>query len=139
MEKSRWLCNNCGNRNCPRICIYANWNVTLVEIIYRRNHHDASQLLVVVAVICTLISVITEFTKEIGILNRIPTSLQVLILSIIICVTAFFAYISYAKITFVWYYLVAVIFASFIVAIVCCKGWEYLITIWKRFYKPEDK
>ena len=43
------------------------------------------------------------------------------------------------KITFVWYYLVAVIFASFIVAIVCCKGWEYLITIWKRFYKPEDK
>jgi len=91
---------------------------------------NASQLLVVVAVICTLISVITEFTKEIGILNRIPTSLQVLILSIIICVTAFFAYISYAKITFVWYYLVA---------IVCCKGWEYLITIWKRFYKPEDK
>ena len=87
---------------------------------------NASQLLVVVAVICTLISVITEFTKEIGILNRI-------------CVTAFFAYISYAKITFVWYYLVAVIFASFIVAIVCCKGWEYLITIWKRFYKPEDK
>ena len=79
---------------------------------------NASQLLVVVAVICTLISVITEFTKEIGILNRIPTSLQVLILSIIICVTAFFAYISYAKITFVWYYLVAVIFASFIVAMV---------------------
>lgn len=78
-------------------------------------------------------------TGWITILNRIPTSLQVLILSIIICVTAFFAYISYAKITFVWYYLVAVIFASFIVAIVCCKGWEYLITIWKRFYKPEDK
>ena len=94
---------------------------------------NASQLLVVVAVICTLISVITEFTKEIGILNRIPTSLQVLILSIIICVTAFFAYISYAN------FLVTVIFASFIVAIVCCKGWEYLITIWKRFYKPEDK
>lgn len=53
---------------------------------------NASQLLVVVAVICTLISVITEFTKEIGILNRIPTSLQVLILSIIICVTAFCIY-----------------------------------------------
>ena len=50
---------------------------------------NASQLLVVVAVICTLISVITEFTKEIGILNRIPTSLQVLILSIIISGTAF--------------------------------------------------
>ena len=98
----------------------------------------ASQLLIVVAVICTLISVITEFTKEIGFLKKIPTSLQVLVLSIIICVIAFFAYISYAGIAFVWYYLVAVVFASFIVAIVCCKGWDYLLGIWKRFYKSEE-
>lgn len=99
---------------------------------------NVSQLLIVVAVICTLISVITEFTKEIGFLKKIPTSLQVLILSIIICVVAFFAYISYAGIPFMWYYLVAVIFASFIVAIVCCKGWDYLLEIWKRFYKKEE-
>lgn len=43
---------------------------------------NASVILVVVAVICTLISVITEFTKEIGILNKIPTALQVLALSL---------------------------------------------------------
>lgn len=98
----------------------------------------ASQLLIVVAVICTLVSVITEFTKEIGFLNRIPTTLQVLVLSIAICVIVFFAYISYAGITFVWYYLVAVIFAAFIVAIVCCKGWDYLIDIWKRFYRAKE-
>ena len=30
--------------------------------------------LVVVAVLCTLISVITEFTKEVGVLKKIPTS-----------------------------------------------------------------
>lgn len=95
----------------------------------------ASQLLIVVAVICTLISVITEFTKEIGFLNRIPTTLQVLVLSIVICVITFFMYLSYADITFVWYYLVAVIFAAFFVAIVCCKGWDYLVAIWKRFYR----
>ena len=99
----------------------------------------ASQIIVAVAVICTLISVITEFTKEVGFLKKIPTDLQVLALSMVICIIAFFAYISYAGIAFVWYYLVAVIFAAFIVAIVCCKGWEYLITIWKRFYKPEVK
>ena len=33
--------------------------------------------------------------------------------------------ISYAGIAFVWYYLVAVIFAAFLVAIICCKGWDY--------------
>lgn len=98
---------------------------------------NVSQLLIVVAVICTLISVITEFTKEIGFLKKIPTSLQVLVLSIIICVIAFLAYISYAGIAFVWYYLVAVVFAAFIVAIICCKGWDYLLEIWKRFYKSE--
>ena len=98
---------------------------------------NASRILVAVAVICTLVSVITEFTKEIGILNKIPTSLQVLVLSIIICEIAFFAYISYAGIVIIWYYPVAVIFASFLVAIICCKGWDYLVEIWRRFYRSE--
>ena len=40
--------------------------------------------LVVVAVLCTLISVITEFTKEVGVLKKIPTSFQVLITSVIV-------------------------------------------------------
>lgn len=31
-------------------------------------------LLLVVAAVCTLITVITEFTKEVGILKKIPTS-----------------------------------------------------------------
>ena len=94
-----------------------------------------SQLLIVIAVLCTFISVITEFTKEIGFFRKIPTTLQVLLFSIVICVIAFFAYLSYAGIPFVWYYLVAVVFAAFLVVIVCCKGWDYLIDIWKRFYR----
>ena len=98
---------------------------------------NMSMILLVAAAICTLVSIITEFTKEIGILNRIPTDLQVLVLSIIICTIVFFAYISYAKISFVWYYLVATIFAAFVIAIICIKGWDYLIGIWKRFYRKE--
>lgn len=99
---------------------------------------NVASILTAVAVICTIISVITEFTKEIGILNRVPTSLQVLVLSLIICVITFFAYISYAGILFVWYYLVAVVFAAFIVAIICCKGWDYLFDIWQRFYRSKE-
>ena len=98
---------------------------------------NVSTILIVIAVICTLISIITEFTKEIGFLNRIPTDLQVLVLSIVICTIAFFAYMSYAEITFVWYYLVAVVFAAFVIAIICAKGWDYLINIWKRFFRKE--
>lgn len=76
--------------------------------------------------------------KGIGFLDKIPTKFQVLILSLAICVIGFFAYLSYASIAFVWYYLVAVIFAAFIVAIVCCKGWDYLFEIWARFYRKKD-
>ena len=98
---------------------------------------NMSMILLVAAAICTLVSIITDFTKEIGILKLIPTDLQVLVLSIIICTIVFFAYISYAKISFVWYYLVATIFAAFVIAIICTKGWDYLIGIWKRFYRKE--
>lgn len=100
---------------------------------------NVSLILIVVAMICTLVTVITEFTKDIGVMNKIPTDLQVLVLSIIVCVVIFFSYISYASIPFVWYYLVAVIFGSFIVAIICTKGWSYLSEIWKRFYRKGVK
>lgn len=98
----------------------------------------SSQIMIVIAVICTLISVITEFTKDIPVLKKIPTKFQVLILSIIICAVAFFAYIAYAGIAFVWYYLVAVLFASFVVAAICCFGWDFIFDIWKRFYRKEE-
>lgn len=97
----------------------------------------SSIIMSVVAAVCILISVITEFTKEIGFLKKIPTMLQVLFLSILICVVGFFAYISYAKIAFVWYYLVAVIFGAFIIALICAKGWEYFAEIVKRFWKKD--
>ena len=91
----------------------------------------------VIAAVCILVTVITEFTKEIGVLNRIPTALQVLVLSLVICVIAFFAFISYMKIAFVWYHLVAVIFVSFIIALICAKGWDYFMEIVKRFWKKQ--
>lgn len=92
-----------------------------------------SVVVIVVAVICTLISVITEFTKEVGFLRRIPTDLQVLALSIILCVVTYFAGSSYYSYPVVWYHVVAVVFASFVIALVCSKGWTYLFNIWLRY------
>lgn len=105
-------------------------SVTLQAII-----DNMSIIIAVICALCVIISVITEFTKEIGFLNKIPTSLQVLVLSIVVCVLAFFMFISYMNIQFVWYYLVAVIFISFIVAIITAKGWDFFIDIIKRFWR----
>lgn len=98
----------------------------------------SSLILALVAGICVLISVITEFTKELPFFKKIPTTLQVLALSLIICITGFFAYISYSNIHFVWYYLVAVVFASFIVALICAKGWDYFMMIINRYFKNSE-
>lgn len=98
---------------------------------------NGSALLSVLCGLCILISVITEFTKELGFLKKIPTTLQVLVLSIVVCVVAFFMYISYMNIPFVWYYLVAVIFISFIVALITAKGWDYFFDIVKKFWKKD--
>lgn len=100
--------------------------------------NNISTVLVAICAMCIMISVITEFTKEIGFLKKIPTNLQVLVLSIIVCTVAFFAVISYMNIAFVWYHLVAVIFLSFIVAIITAKGWEYFIDIIKRYWKKKS-
>lgn len=51
--------------------------------------------LVMVAVLCTLISIITEFTKEVGVLKKIPTSFQVLITSVIVCEVGLFVGLSF--------------------------------------------
>lgn len=96
---------------------------------------NMSVILVAITVMCVLITVITEFTKEIGFLKKIPTRLQVLALSLIVCILAFFAIISYMNIKFMWYYMVAVVFASFIIAIITANGWDYFIEIVKRFYR----
>ena len=95
-------------------------------------------LLLVEAVLSTLISVITEFTKEVGILKKIPTSFQVLITSLIICEICLFVALSYFDIQLLWYYPVAVFFGAFIIAFICTRGWDYLIEIFKRFYRGGD-
>lgn len=101
--------------------------------------NNLSVIMAVICAVCVLISVITEFTKEIGFLSRIPTMLQVLMLSVVVCLIAFFAWVSYMQIQVIWYYVVAVIFISFIVALITAKGWDYLIEIIRRFWRKDLK
>lgn len=94
-----------------------------------------SLILLLVAVICTVITVITEFTKDIGGLKKIPTSLQVLVTSIIVCELSVVTGTAFLKVQLVWYYPIAAFFAAFIIAIICTRGWDYIIDIFKRFYQ----
>ena len=103
-----------------------------MELQFILNHFTL--IVAVVCAMCVMVSVITEFTKEFGFLNVIPTKLQVLVTSLIVCIIAFMMYMSYMKLQIFWYYIPAVIFVAIIVAIITTNGWEYFFGIVNRFF-----
>lgn len=96
-------------------------------------------LLTIIGVLAFLVSVITEVTKNIGFLKRIPTDLQVIILSVLLCLFAYFSYTSYYLIKIQWYYIAGCFIAAFIVAFVAMYGWDKLTSLYKRFKEPGGK
>lgn len=99
---------------------------------------NLSIILLVVAAICTLVSVVTQFVKEMLWLKAVPTQLVVLALSEIITILTFLAYASYIAMAVRWYYILAVIFLGFIIAYITANGWDALVNIFRRFYKSPD-
>lgn len=91
-----------------------------------------------IGALAIVISVITEVTKNIGFMSKIPTELQVIVLSIILTPLALFAYSSYAEFALTWYMIVGGVIAGFFVAFVCMYGWEKLTEIVKKF-KGKDE
>lgn len=100
---------------------------------------NISVILIVVAIICTVTSIITEITKDLGILRKIPTAIQVTITSILITVLGFIAYTQYKNIIITWYYIFAVIIVGIVIGYITMFGWDNLIKNFKKFYKKTDE
>jgi hypothetical protein len=96
-------------------------------------------LLAIIGVLAFLVSVITEVTKNIGALAKIPTDLEVVVLSIILCLLTYFTYASYFTIIIQWYYIVGCIIAAFIVAFISMYGWDKFTVLYYRFKYPIEK
>lgn len=92
----------------------------------------------IIGILATIVSIITEDTKNIGFLKKIPTDLEVLILSIGLTVILFFAYVSYANIIIKWYLVVGAILGGFLVAFIAMYGWSKFSELWQRFKNPTD-
>jgi hypothetical protein len=96
-------------------------------------------LLTIIGVLAFLVSAITEVTKNVGFLKRIPTDLQVIVLSTALCLVAYFAYTSYFNVDIQWYYIAGCLIAAFIVAFVAMYGWEKMTALYKRFTNKESE
>lgn len=96
---------------------------------------DISTLMMAVGVLAFLVSVITQVTKGLSFLNKIPTQLQVIVLSIVLSVIAYFSYTSFYVVKIEWYMVVGTVIGGFIVAFVAMFGWEKLSSLYSRFKK----
>ncbi len=92
-------------------------------------------ILTVIGILATFVTIVTEFTKTWGFLNKIPTSAQVLAISILVSVLGVIIYVQMQKAEMIWYYIVGAIVLGWIVAYVSMYGWEKLTEMWGRFKK----
>jgi hypothetical protein len=99
--------------------------------------NNIALIMLVIGLAAFLVSVITEVTKGIGVMKKIPTDVQVIVLSIVVCLVAYLAYISYFNIEIQWYYIAGCFVIAFIVAFVAMYGWEKLNLLYKRFTKDK--
>ncbi len=88
--------------------------------------------LMAIGVLAFLVAAIVQVIKELPLLQRIPTSLVALAVSLILCPLAVVIVCQYLKTIITWYYVFASIIAAFIVYLVATGGWERLAEMWKR-------
>lgn len=94
-----------------------------------------TSIITVIGALAFMVSIITQVFKGVGVLSKVPTDILVFVLSLVLTVTVFVAYIQYIQMAIVWYMVVAAIMAGFIVAFVAMYGWEKFSELWKRFNK----
>jgi hypothetical protein len=87
----------------------------------------------IIGLLALLVSVITEVTKGVVLLSKIPVDLQVIVLSLTLTIITYFAYISYTGDAIIWYCVAATIVAGFVVAYVVLYGWDKFTELYKRF------
>lgn len=94
--------------------------------------------LMAVGVLAFVVAVIVQAIKELPGMQKIPTSVVALAVSVTLCLLAVFIVCQCFKIIMVWYYPIGAVIAAFIVYLVATGGWERISEIWNRT-KYKDK
>lgn len=97
-----------------------------------------SAFLIAIAIVAIVVSVIVELTKNTKPLDKIPTELEVIVLSVAGAVLAIFVLSSIYNFTILWYYIVGAVIVGLFSAYVTMFGWEKLITIVNKFKTPSE-
>lgn len=94
---------------------------------------NASKILALIGGLAFIVTVIIEVIKNIKLLEKVPTQLVVIIVSMLVCVIGYLAYASYSGIAITWYYVFAAFISSFVVSYVSMYGFDTLKELYDRF------
>lgn len=92
----------------------------------------------IVGGIAVIVAIITEITKNTKYLDKIPTELEVLVLSVGFTIVALFVYGSVMNVAILWYYVVGAVLLGLVSSYVSMFGWEKLIEIKDKFAVPKE-
>lgn len=96
--------------------------------------------LMALGVLAFLVALIVQVIKELPGLNKIPSSIVALVVSVILCQLAAIIACQCLKMVIVWYYVFAAFIAAFVVYVIATGGWERAAEIWQRTkYKSSKK
>lgn len=90
-------------------------------------------LLVALGSAAFLLSALTQLTKKIGVLQRIPTDLQVLVLALLLGL----GLLARAGLPPHWQDLVACLVFALLAAFIAIYGWQTFFALWQRFLPPQ--
>lgn len=103
------------------------------------NIYDLSTWAALIGGLAFLVSVITEVTKNIGWLQRIPTDAQVILLAVGLCLAALLAAAEHSGAELTWYLPLGAVMGGFIVSFIAMYGWGTCLDLFQRLLPPGGK
>lgn len=95
----------------------------------------------IVSLLAFAVSAVTEATKDIPFFKKIPTQLQVLVLSLVFTVASYIAYSLYTGAEITFFCILGAFFGGFVVSLVAQGGWSSITKLYERVssQKKDDK
>lgn len=94
-------------------------------------------ILGVLGMLAFAVSLITQLIKDLPGIEKVPTKLLVMIISLVVCTAGLFGYGAYEGIAVLWYYIMLAVFTSFVVSYISFYGWDTFTELYNRFAKVD--
>lgn len=94
-------------------------------------------LILIIGALVAVTNIIVEVLKKLT-WDKLPTNILATAVAIVLTLVAFFAYVSYAGLTIVWYWVVAAVIVGVFVAYAAMFGFDKLQEALKAFDKLKE-